>query len=237
MAQRAKKYNAYIIVGGLNDPKLLYNDGKRASSAYIWDRTGNVIGKYHIAQYGGTKDLPVFKTDFGVIGVMLCGDIYSPEIARSLVLQGAEIIFCPSQSWGPSGQWNLWLQQARAIDNAVYMAAAHYPMSEVSQRSYVIDPYGYPLAASPYWCRSVFSANIDLDAGRVWLAPTNKPGMAGQQGYLAGYFPAMIPTKQCDFRAVLLAGRRPELYRAIVEKTLADRDFPAEIQKKMMEPR
>ena len=97
----------------------------------------------------------MFKTDFGVIGMILCGDIYSPEICRALALQGAEIIFCPSQSWGASGQFNLWMQQARAIDNAVYMAAAHFPMSDVSQRSYVIDPYGYPLAASHYWRDSV----------------------------------------------------------------------------------
>ena len=81
--------------------------------------------------------MPVFKTDFGVIGVIICGDVYSPEICRSLALQGAEIILCGSQSWGGSGQFNLWMQQARAIDNAVYMAITHLPMSDISQRSYV----------------------------------------------------------------------------------------------------
>ena len=84
----------------------------------------------------------MFKTDFGTIGIILCGDIYSQEISRALAVQGAEFIFCPSQSWGPSGTLNLWMQQARAIDNGVYMAAAHLPMSNVGQRSYVIDPCG-----------------------------------------------------------------------------------------------
>ena len=70
----------------------------------------------------------MFATDFGVIGIILCGDIYSQEITRAMALQGAEIVFCPSQSWGPSGVFNRWMQETRAIDNGVWMAAAHFPM-------------------------------------------------------------------------------------------------------------
>jgi len=237
VAKRAKKYRTYIIIGGLYDPQLPYKNGHRGSWAYLWDRSGNVAGKYHISQYGCSTELPVFKTDFGVIGVILCGDIYSPEIARSLTLQGAEIIFCPSQSWGASGQFNLWMQQARAIDNAVYMAAAHLPMSEVSERSYVIDPYGYPLVASHYWCESVFSADVDLDASRIWFSPPEASASAGRKGDLAAHDSKAVPDKRSDFRAVLFAGRRPELYRPIVDKTLAGRDFSPETWKKIFEPR
>lgn len=127
----AKKCHNYVIIGGLRDPELPYTNGRtfqnqQASWAYLLDRGGKVVGKYRTSQYGASKELPVFKTDFGVVGIMLCGDVYSPEIARALALQGAELILCPSQSWGPSGQWNLWMQQARAIDNAVYLAAAHF---------------------------------------------------------------------------------------------------------------
>ncbi len=242
VAEIAKKFNSYIIIGGLRAPEMSYKNeetfsNQRASWAYIWDRSGNIVGKYRISQYGGSKELPVFKTDFGVMGLMLCGDIYSPEIARALALQGAEMILCGSQSWGASGQFNLWMQQARAIDNAVYMATTHFPMSDVSQRSYVIDQYGYPLVASHYWRDSVVSADVDLDAGNVWFARSKTPGTAGRKGYLAGYFPRTIPEKRTDFRAVLFAGRRPELYRPIVEKTLAGRDFSKETDKRMSEPR
>jgi predicted amidohydrolase len=237
VAERAKKYNTYIVIGGLRDPEVPYKDGNRASWAYLWDRTGKVVGKYRISQYGLSTELPVFKTDFGVIGLMLCGDIYSPEIARCLALQGAEIILCGSQSWGGSGQFNLWMQQARAIDNAVYMATTHLPMSDVSQRSYVIDPYGYPLAATQYWRDSVVSADVDLDAGRIWFARSSTPGSAGHKGYLAGYYPKTVPEKRTDFRAALFAGRRPELYRPIVEKTLAGRAISGATLKKMDEPR
>ncbi len=236
VAELAKRYQCYIIIGGLREPAMPYKSGKRASWAFLWDRTGKVVGKYRISQYGGSTQLPVFKTDFGVIGLILCGDIYSPEISRAMALQGAEIILCGSQSWGASGQYNQWMQQARAIDNGVYMAVAHYPTSEISERSYVVDPYGYPVAATPYWKDAVCSADVDLDAGQVWFAHSDKPGTAGRSGYLSGYFPKTIPEKRTDFRAVLFAGRRPELYRPIVEKTLAGRDLSVETRKKMGNP-
>lgn len=237
VSEKARQHKSYVIIGGLLDKALPNADGRRTSWAYLWDRGGNVIGKYRISQYGGSLELPVFKTDFGVIGIILCGDIYSPEISRALAIQGAEIIFCPSQSWGASGQFNLWLQQTRAIDNGVYMAAAHFPMSDVSQRSYVIDPYGQVLTASQYWRDSVCTTDVDLDAKPIWFAKSDAPGRAGQKGYLAGYYPKTLPEQKADFRSVLMAGRRPELYRSIPEKTLAGRMPTEAVQKRMSEPR
>ena len=237
VAEKARKYRSYIIIGGLREPTMPYKKGSRASWACLWDRAGQVAGKYRISQYGDSKELPVFATDFGVIGIILCGDIYSQEITRAMALQGAEIVFCPSQSWGPSGVFNRWMQETRAIDNGVWMAAAHFPMSDISQRSYVIDPYGHVVAATPYWDEGVASTEIDLDAGRVWFARSDKPGRAGKKGYLSAYYPKFVPEKRADFRAVLLSGRRPGLYRPIIEKTLADRDTPLELKDRMGAPR
>ena len=128
------------------------------------------------------------------------------------------------------------MQQARAIDNGVTLAAAHLPMSDVGQRSYVIDPYGQVLAASAYWSDSVCTADVDLDAGQVWFARSNTPGCAGTKGYLAGYYPKTVPDKKTDFRSVRLAGRRPELYHAITEQSLADRQQTEEVSQRMTEP-
>ncbi|MDD4871209.1 MAG: carbon-nitrogen hydrolase family protein [Kiritimatiellae bacterium] len=237
VAEKALKYKTYIIIGGLHDPNIPDKNGRATSWAYLWDRAGKVVGKYRISQYGLSKELPVFQTDFGVVGIILCGDIYSMEISRALAIQGAEIIFCPSQSWAPSGTFNLWMQQVRAIDNGVYMAAVHFPFSDSGQRSYVIDPYGHVLAATPFWSEGVVTADVDLDAGQIWFARTDKPGRAGQKGYMSGYYPKTIPDKRTDLRSVLLAGRRPELYRIIPEKSLADRDFPDELKDRMGFPR
>ncbi|HOD82866.1 MAG: Formamidase [Planctomycetes bacterium ADurb.Bin126] len=232
-----RRHKTYAVIGGLREPQIPYKKRGRASWAFLWDRSGKVVGKYRISQYGDSVELPVFATDFGVIGIILCGDIYSPEITRALAIQGAEVVFCPSQSWGASGQVNLWLQQARALDNAVWMVPAHFPMSDVTQRSYVVDPYGYPLAATGYWCEGVVTADLDLDAGRVWFARSDQPGRAGKPGYLAGYYPRTVPEKRTDFRAVLMAGRRPELYGVIPAKTLAGRKVSDEVYKRMSEPK
>ena len=70
-----------------------------------------------------------------------------------------------------------------------------------------------------------------------FVRESDKPGPAGQKGYLFAYYPKFIPERRTDFRAVLLAGRRPELYRPIVEKTLADRDTPLDLKDRMGVPR
>lgn len=236
VAEKARRFNCYIVIGGLRDPRLPNKQGRPTSWAYMWDRKGKIVGEYRISQYGLSEDLPVFKTDFGVVGLILCGDIYSPEIVRAMALQGAELILCGSQSWGASGSFNRWMQQVRAIDNGLYMATAHFPMSDISQRSYVIDTYGHLLAASSYWANSAFSADIDLDAPHVWFAESDQIGAAGKPGYLAGFYPETVPQKRDDLRAVLFAGRRPELYGPIVEKSLADRGISEEVWEKMSSP-
>jgi predicted amidohydrolase len=237
IAGKARQHQCYIVIGGMNDPERPYQRGGRASWGYLWDRTGKLAGKYRISQYGDSVELPVFTTDFGIVGIIVCGDIYSQEISRALALQGAELILCPSQSWGPSGQINLWMQQVRAIDNCVFMAAGHLPMSDIGQRSYVLDPYGHILAATEYWRDSVCTAEVDLDAGRIWFGRTDKAGTAGKPGYLAAYYPPTVPEKRADLRVALWAGRRPELYGPIVEQTLAPRGIPEATWKKMQEPR
>ena len=55
--------------------------------------------------------------------------------------------------------------------------------------------------------------------------------------YLAGYYPKTVPEKRTDLRAVLLAGRRPELYKPIIQRTLAGRNTPDEVRAKMDSPK
>ena len=41
-------------------------------------------------------EFPVFDTEFGKVGIMVCYDMGFPEAARTLALKGAELIVCPS---------------------------------------------------------------------------------------------------------------------------------------------
>ena len=110
---------------------------------------------------------PVFRTDFGTVGLEICYDNFFPEVARSLALKGAEIIFLPISGDGRGNgyAWDI-VARCRAIDNAVYLIASNYSQ----KRSLVVDPNGQILADTKG--SGMVTAEIDLD-GRTfdrWLS-------------------------------------------------------------------
>jgi predicted amidohydrolase len=122
----ARKHNLYIVAGILEqESDVIYN------TAVLIDREGTLAGKYRKVALpreeidGGItpgENLPVFDTDFGRIGIMICWDVTFPEVARTLALKGAEIILMPI--WGG----NLTLTRARSIENQVYLVTSTYDM-------------------------------------------------------------------------------------------------------------
>lgn len=126
LGEVAKKNNLYIVAGLLEkEGDVIYN------TAVLIDRAGNLAGRYRKTSLpreeidGGVTpgdSFPVFDTDFGRIGMMICWDASFPEPARALAQQGAEIIFLPI--WGG----DLKLTMARAIENQVYVVSSTYDM-------------------------------------------------------------------------------------------------------------
>lgn len=96
---------------------------------------GEVIGKYRKTllfplneerrYLSPGKELKVFETDVGKIGVLVCYEIRFPELARKLVSMGAEILVVPAEF--PSERIEHWktLLKARAIENQVYVVGAN----------------------------------------------------------------------------------------------------------------
>jgi len=72
----------------------------------------------------------VIDTDIGRVGIMVCYDLRFPELARSMVLQGANIAFDPSAF--PSDNllpprtdhWDI-LVRSTAILNLTYVVAVN----------------------------------------------------------------------------------------------------------------
>ncbi len=122
----AKQHNLYIVAGLLEkDGDVIYN------TSVLIDRKGNLAGKYRKISLpreeidGGVtpgESTPVFDTDFGRIGMMICWDVTFPETARALARQGADIIFLPI--WGGYEK----LAMARALENQVYLVSSSYDM-------------------------------------------------------------------------------------------------------------
>lgn len=218
MARAAARAGAYLLVGGIRAP----HPGEkhdRSSHAWLWDRKGKRVFESLIMLYGKGCGQECYDTDFGRIGIRLCGDVYAPELDRLFALQGADIVFNPSMSWGASGAINTELNQARAMDNGHYVASAHLAFSDAGQRSHLIDPMGGVVAASGYYSNSVLMAEIDLDTPRgVFITDGERPVTEG--AYLAGY---RRPVRhRLLTREEWLALRRPELYHGI------DRDIPGD---------
>lgn len=161
--------------GNINVIATYYvSDGGRVyNQATVFDRSGNVVGYYRKAQLtmsevrGGVKagnEFPVFDLDIGKIAVMICMDVYFPEIPRIYAHKGAEVLFWPTVMHGPT-QAGLTAQlQAIALTNGLIVCE-----SNMSQH----PPY------APYEGRHwPGTARIIDSAGDVLAATGRRPGIA-----------------------------------------------------------
>jgi predicted amidohydrolase len=142
LGEMAKKRKAYLAAGIYEkEGSTLYN------TAVLFDRAGVLIGKYRKVylpreeiERGLTpgNSYPVFQTDFGTVGMMICYDVFFADPARALALQGAEMLLMPI--WGGDET----LAKARAIENKVWLVASGY-----DHPTYIMDPDGERVAAAP----------------------------------------------------------------------------------------
>ena len=157
LGELARNYGMYIVASlGERDSNAIYN------AAVLIDRQGRVAGRYHKVylpreeiEAGVTPgdSYPVFDTDFGRIGMMICWDVQYVDPARALAVQGAEIIFMPI--WDGFST----LTEARAIENQVYLVSCSYGETPPCA---VYDPWGKIIAEAKKR-PSVAWVDIDLN--------------------------------------------------------------------------
>ena len=150
LAEKARQRHVYIVVAG----ELVYG----YNEAYIYDRQGKELGRFtKILQttpkewktYKAGKETPVFLTDFGRIAVKICNDTNGPFIDYDYGLKRADLVFFPTMDAGPHAEWRELRHRRRCIDNGFYMASTNYPHhSQSDNRSFIMDPWGYNIAAS-----------------------------------------------------------------------------------------
>ena len=90
----AKENGCYLIC-----PVYTSQNGKIFNSAVLFDRKGEPMGEYHKIHLTedeiengmtpGSLDPPVFKTDFGIIGIQICFDILWDDGWKALKQKGA----------------------------------------------------------------------------------------------------------------------------------------------------
>lgn len=164
-------------------PYLVRAGKKVFNQATVIDRRGAIVGFYRKVQPTAEEShhvtpanaLPVFTLDFGRVAVMICMDIYFPEIPRIYAFKGAEILFWPTVSHGPTQETLRTQLTARAVDNSLIVAeanlAGHPPYAPYAGRfrpatARIIDHNG-DIIAQTGRRHGVTTATVDLDEVRL----------------------------------------------------------------------
>lgn len=127
-SELAIAYNINIVTGSMPElvDDVLYNVG------YLCHRDGNIdrYEKIHITPnektvWGmqGGRQLEVFDTDAGKVGILICYDAEFPELSRLLAEEGMEILIVPFLTDTQNAYSRVRnCAQARAIENECYVA-------------------------------------------------------------------------------------------------------------------
>ncbi|AXF75208.1 deaminated glutathione amidase [Erwinia tracheiphila] len=150
-------------------------------------RDGEIIGRYdklHLYDAFNMQEsrnvvagnsVPPLITVAGInVGLMTCYDIRFPELARRLVLDGADVLVLPA-AWVKGAlkemHWEL-LVAARALENTCYMVAAGECGPRNIGNSLVVDPFGVIVARAAEAPALIFA---DIDPARLTYARSQLP--------------------------------------------------------------
>lgn len=171
----ARREDIWLVAGTI----LEMDRGQVYNTSFVIAPDGNVVHRYRKLHLIGLMEEPerlaagdsaeTFEMNDWSAGVMICYDLRFPELARSLVLQGAEVLFVPAQWPEPRIEhWDI-LVRARAIENQCYIVACNRVGEGGSDTfpgvSMVVGPTGEILARGGEEA-CLLTADLDRDAVR-----------------------------------------------------------------------
>jgi len=206
MAQRAQEFGVHIAFGLPTKEKvesILFN------SAVLIGPDGELIGEYRKVHLKGEERMAfragyrylVFECQFGIVGLLTGYDLAFPEAARSLALEGAELmVVCANWEKPHRDEWRTYVL-ARAYENALFVAAANRVGDDVTYSffgdSMIVGPRGQVYAT--------LAGEVD--------PKTNEPA----EGYcVARVDLSEIRQRREEFQT--LQNREPDSYKALVRK-------------------
>lgn len=190
----AREHQVYLVAG------FAERDGLKLYDSAVLFGPDGLLGHYRKAHLWNQEKLwfspgdlgfPVFETPIGRIGLMICWDVWFPEVPRLLALQGADII-CSLNNWvwtppplfDASGRCMAsYLTITAAHVNNVYIAAANRIGSERGGRflgcSLIAGTNGWPLGkVGGAEDECILYADVDLSTARsapVWNSLNDLP--------------------------------------------------------------
>ena len=127
--------------------------------------------------YSPGRELPVFDTPLGRLGIHICYDMSFPEVARVQALKGADLLINVSASAGGFEEyWEHGLFMRAAENASWYMVCSVVGMQRGDRLfggSRVVDPGGQVVAAGRFDEEDVVVADIDLGLARAARAQSH----------------------------------------------------------------
>lgn len=174
LSELAAHHKVNLVAGSI---AALEGD-KIYNRALVFNRQGECIHKYdkmhlvpmlneHLYLSGGREKSVVFELDGVQVGIIICYDLRFPELARSLALQGAQVLFVLAE-W-PEARHTHWthLQIARAIENQMYVVSTNrvgtYDGVEFCGRSMITNPWGEVLTVGSQDQEETIKLTLNLD--------------------------------------------------------------------------
>ena len=156
-SQYAQRNNCYVIC-----PIYTEEKGKIYNAAVIIDRKGNQLGEYrkmHLTENEMRNGItpgpllpPVFKTDFGIIGVQICYDMLWDDGWQALKEQGAEIVFFPAAyAGGQTVNTQAWRNQYVVVSSTRQHTAK------------ICDISGEVVAQTGFWDSNLAYGTVNLE--------------------------------------------------------------------------
>jgi deaminated glutathione amidase len=160
---RAKRSNTSVHIGPDGEIQAVYR------KLHMFDvEVDGVTYAESRNEQAGDEVVVSQLTDGTRLGMSICYDIRFPELYRTLVARGSEVIVIPSAFTLATTRdhWEV-LVRARAIENQCFVIAAnqigeHAPGIRSGGRSMIVDPWGLMLATAPD-SETVIVAELDLE--------------------------------------------------------------------------
>jgi predicted amidohydrolase len=216
LGEVARRHHLFIAVGL---PEIDPLTNRFYNSAVLIGPTGAVVGKYrkrsHLVESSwasiGEGLIPTFDTPYGRIAIVICADLFYPELARLASLSGTDILFAPSNVGVDEN-----LLKVRTFENSFSIVLANRhgaeevgkPLDVFTQETFkIISPF-------PYKFDYESNRSIIITASGQVLADINS-----QQDQIAyGELPVR-PAKRYPVE------RRPQLYSLLGQDTLESYTF------------
>jgi len=170
----ARKTKAYIVFGM---PELSEKTRAVVYNTAVLVGPEGIVGKYrkmHLPTHSVFEEkryfrpgyqAAVFDTEVGRLGLIICYDIFFPEVSRLTRLKGAQLIACISASPSIRRMFFETLTAARAIENAAFLAFVNLVGIENGLQfwggSRIIGPSGRTLVQAKFDEEDLVMCDVD----------------------------------------------------------------------------